>query len=96
MPSKPFNAVNRSAATRGSEASFSRAVILSDQREPKDPRWSFASNKEDAVIRSAATRGSEASFSRAVILSAATSGSEVEGPAVLSRHPHQRNGFHPG
>ena len=42
----------------------------------------------NAVNRSAATRGSEASFSRAVILSAATSGSEVEGPAVLSRHPH--------
>jgi hypothetical protein len=62
MPSKPFNAVNRSAATRGIEASFSRAVILSDQREPKDPRWSFASNKEDAVILSDQRAGQRNGF----------------------------------
>ena len=49
----------------------------------------------NAVLPSAATIESKAMFAHAVILSAATSGSEVEGPAVLSRHPHQRKGLQP-
>ena len=49
----------------------------------------------NAVLPSAATIESKAMFARAVILSAATNGSEVEGPAVLSRHPHQRKGLQP-
>ena len=49
----------------------------------------------NAVPPSAATIESKAMFARAGILSAATNGSEVEGPAVLSRHPHQRKGLQP-